>query len=369
MSIKPASQVVAQMVSFLYPERIPEGKLLLLDGDPDLGKSLIALDLCARLSTGRAFPDGRTGPGPVNALVLSAEDNAADTVVPRLRQLGADLERVFVWQRESDAETWPWHFPSDAGRLDDALRRTAARLAVIDPVMAFLDEKVHCASDPSVRRALTPLMDLAEKHRCALLLLRHLNKQGGGRALYRGLGSIAFVAVCRFAMLVGRDPLDPGRCVLAQVRSSLTGPQPSLTYRITGADGPLPSLEWLGTSPVSADELVARGARRVDNPRDRAAAFLEQFLAAGPRTARDVWQAAQKAGLSARTLQRAKPGLEIQCRRVQVDGRPVSYWLLPGQELPAGGLDPELRRMFAELEKQFPPSTPLDEDDLEGSDE
>jgi hypothetical protein len=90
MSIKPASQVVAQVVSFLWPERIPEGKLLLLDGDPDLGKSLIALDLCARLSTGRAFPDGRPGPGPVNALVLSAEDNAADTVVPRLRQLGAD---------------------------------------------------------------------------------------------------------------------------------------------------------------------------------------------------------------------------------------------------------------------------------------
>jgi hypothetical protein len=128
-------------------------------------------------------------------------------------------------------------------------------------------------------------------------------------------------------------------------------------------------VEWLGASPVSADELVARSARRVDNPRDRAAAFLEQFLAAGPRTARDIWKAAQEAGLSARTLQRAKPGLNIRCRRSHADGRPVSYWLLPGQEVTPVGLDPELRRIFADLEKQFPPATPLDEDDLEGPDE
>jgi hypothetical protein len=63
---------------------------------------------------------------------------------------------------------------------------------------------------------------------------RHLNKQGGGRALYRGLGSLAFVAACRFALLVGRDPLLPGRCVLAQVRNSPAGPQPSLARRLLG---------------------------------------------------------------------------------------------------------------------------------------
>jgi hypothetical protein len=210
-------------------------------------------------------------------------------------------------------------------------------------------------------------MHLADKHRCTLLMHRHLNKQGGSQALYRGLGSIAFVAACRFAMLVARDPLAPGRCVLAQVRQSLAGPQPSLRYQITGADSPLPGVDWLGTSPCSADELLAGAARRGHGPRDRAAAFLGQFLAAGPRTARDLWEAAQKAGLSARTLQRAKQALGIRCRRISSSGKPVSYWLLPGQELPADPSDDgELRRMLAELERQFPPSTPLDEDDLDG---
>jgi len=53
MPITPAQHVVAQPVTWLWPGRLPLGKLALLDGDPDLGKSLIALDLCARLSTGR----------------------------------------------------------------------------------------------------------------------------------------------------------------------------------------------------------------------------------------------------------------------------------------------------------------------------
>src|SRR5215469_2047518 len=108
MPLTSASRVVSQAVSWLWPGRIPLGKLLILDGDPDLGKSLISLDLCARLSTGRPFPDGQAGLGPANALVLSAEDTAADTIVPRLHRLGADLQRVFVWQRERDDEDWPW---------------------------------------------------------------------------------------------------------------------------------------------------------------------------------------------------------------------------------------------------------------------
>src|SRR5262245_39539859 len=126
MPITPAHQVVAQPVSWLWPERLPLGTLTLLDGDRDLGKSLLALDLCARLSTGQPFPDGRPCPGPANALVLSAEDTAADTIVPRLRCLGADVQRVFIWQRERDDEAWPWRFPAQADRLDDALARSDA---------------------------------------------------------------------------------------------------------------------------------------------------------------------------------------------------------------------------------------------------
>src|SRR3954451_19327422 len=99
MQVQSISQLAVRPVSWLWPGRLARGKLAILDGDPGLGKSLLALDLCARLSTGSPFPDGGTGPGPACSLVLNAEDGAEDTIRPRLAALGADLDRVFVWDR------------------------------------------------------------------------------------------------------------------------------------------------------------------------------------------------------------------------------------------------------------------------------
>src|SRR5437868_10099227 len=99
-SFDPVGQLGARVVSWLWPGRMALGKLAILDGDPGLGKSLVALDLCARLSTGRPFPDGSLGSGPGTALILNGEDSAEDTIRPRLQSLGSDLDRVFVWQRD-----------------------------------------------------------------------------------------------------------------------------------------------------------------------------------------------------------------------------------------------------------------------------
>ena len=127
-------------------------------------------------------------------------------------------------------------------------------------------------------------------------------------------------------MLVARDPKRPKQCVLAQVRHSLAKPQPSLRYRIGAGAGDGPKIEWLGTSQVSADELLARVSK--GGLRDQAAALLEHFLAAGPRRARDIWAAAKKARLAFRTVQRAKRDLGVRCQRVCCNGRPSPPLLL-----------------------------------------
>src|SRR5207249_502452 len=182
------------------------GKLAMLDGDPGLGKSLVALDLCARLSTGRPLPDGTPSPGPANAIILNGEDSAADTIVPRLQALGADLGRVFVLEPEDDDPHELLRLPSGTGQLERALGETDARLVVIDPVMAFLDPSVLIASDQSVRRALLPLTRLAGRHDCAVKMVRHLNKRGTRQSLYRGGGSIGFLGACRSGWLIARHP-------------------------------------------------------------------------------------------------------------------------------------------------------------------
>src|SRR5438105_8681917 len=94
--LQPVSQLTARSLDWLWPGRLALGKLAILDGDPGLGKSLLTLDLCARLSTGRPMPDGSPGPDVASSVVLNGEDGGADTVAPRLEALGADLDRVFV---------------------------------------------------------------------------------------------------------------------------------------------------------------------------------------------------------------------------------------------------------------------------------
>jgi hypothetical protein len=358
--VRPLSDVAELPTSWLWQYHLAYGTPALLDGDPGLGKSLVALDLCARLSRGLPWPDGSPGAGPGNCLILHTEDSAGE-VRSRLGKLGADLERIFLMQ-EQDPAGETVRLPSQLGRLDAALDRSKARLVVMDPVVDFLDANVNLNNDRSIRRALTPLARLMEKRSCVPLMVRHLNKSRGQRALYRGSGAIGFVGACRTAWLAGRDPLDPGRCVLAQVKNNRAPLQPSLAYRVVpDLPGP-PRLAWLGTSPFSADQVVGgltRGWVRI-----LARAFLSSLLRDGPLPAREVWERAQNQGLKERTLKRAKLDLGIRTQRGTYEGAALNYWLLPGQVLPADVAVPEgpadLEPWLAPLRQAFPSDTPLD---------
>jgi RecA-family ATPase len=230
MQLRSFHELVPRPLDWLWPGRLAFGKLAILDGDPGLGKSLVTLDLCARLSTGQPFPDGSSCPDPGNAIVLNAEDGAEDTVRPRLQALGADLARVFVLHSENADAGGLLRLPSQLAILDDAMMRTRARLLVIDPVVTFFDSSVQTGSDASVRSALAPLARHAAKHGCAVLLVRHLNKSGRGPSAYRGGGSIGLLGACRSGWLVARNPKVPEQCVFAQVKNNLATAQPSLAY-------------------------------------------------------------------------------------------------------------------------------------------
>ena len=365
--LQPVSQLEARPLEWLWSGRLALGKLAMLDGDPGMGKSLLALDLCARLSVGRPMPDGSHGPGLVPSIVLNGEDGAEDTIPARLKALGADMERVFVLHRRIDGIRDTLLFPEHTRILAQALERTGARLVVIDPIMAFLEAALANGSDASARQALLPLIRLADEHRCAMLLHRHLNKSSGIQSVYRGGGSIGIIGACRSGWLVARDPQDPlRRRVLAEVKNNLAAPQPSLGYTIEAQDSRPATITWLGTSPWTANQLLAAAARAPRPPvRDRVRDFLSRTLEAGPRTSRELWSLAQEQRLSERTLRRGKRDLKIRSVRVWADGKRLSYWLLPGQQMPASvpaeTVPPDLEEWLGPLREKYLPSTPLDD--------
>lgn len=338
-------RVVPQAIRWLWPGRLPLGLLTMLDGDPGLGKSLVTMDLCARLSTGRCLPDGLFPDGlprgePVAVLVLNAEDGSRDTIPNRLRAAGADLGRVHVHDRAPGEPML--RLPGQVKDLDAAVAQSGARLIVIDPLLAFLDAGVNVASDPSVRAALTPLADIARRRECAILLVRHLNKTRGKNALYRGLCSIGFIASCRSSWLVARNPHRGDHFLLAQVKNNLDAPRPSLSYAIEPSATGEPRIVWHGPTPFTDADLLA--APPSASRRRRAESFLLNFLKEGPRSTREIWAAARPLRITRNTLDRARRHLDIATTRVHA-GTPqqANYWLLPGQPFTAAICDlPEL---------------------------
>jgi putative DNA primase/helicase len=311
------SEVNPEAVSWLWPGRIPFGKLTVLDGDPGLGKSTLALDLAARMTTGRELPGGAAcSRGAV--VLLSAEDGLADTVRPRLDAAGGDPSRfvaISTVQEPGGAETAP-SLVEHVSQIEDAIRRESGRLLIVDPFMAYLGREINSYRDQDVRSVLAPLAALADRTGAAVLLVRHLRK--GSRAdgaLYAGGGSIGISGAARSVLLVGKDPDDESRRIVAAVKSNLCPSPPSLAYRIeTDGDG-RPRIVW-EPEPVdfTADRLLAASAEGEEErgARAEAAEWLSYYLADAPRPSAEVLREGRRAGHQEITLRRAAKGLGVQ---------------------------------------------------------
>lgn len=310
------SDVESEAVEWLWMHRIPRGKVTVLDGDPGLGKSTVTLDLAARVSKGRAMPSDEREREPAGVVLLTAEDGIGDTIRPRLEAAGADLERVAVLTAVRDDEGKPRLpvLPDDVGTISGALRGQRAGLLVIDPLMAFLAGRVDSHRDQDVRGALHLLADLAEREHVAVLIVRHLNKAGGGHPIYRGGGSIGIIGAARAGLLVAPDPKDDTRRVVAVSKSNLGPVPPSLAYRLVQSGG-ASRIEWEGIAEgCSASDLLA--AQRDDGegagPREEAEAFLLELLGAGPVPARKVRSESEGAGLAWATMRRAADRIGVK---------------------------------------------------------
>ncbi len=323
-TLRDLESTATQSVPWLWPGRIAPGRLTLLDGDPAVGKSLVTLDLAARVSSGREFPDGHRPAEPAAVLVLSAEDGVQDTVLPRLRGAGADLNRVHAL----DTRATPLFFPESCSLLQEYIEQTRARLVILDPFFAFLGAEISSLNEMMTRRALDPLMRVAETTQAALLLVRHLRKNHTGCEMaYRGLGSVAIVGAARTAQVVGTDPKNHRRRVLACTKSNLGTLPASLGFVIGQTDSGEARLEWHGAVPLAADDLLEAGRRRGPVVSE-AAQFLRSCLRQGPRQRHAVLEEAEQAGISFRTLERAKGRLGVVSRQRREGGRNVWYWQL-----------------------------------------
>jgi hypothetical protein len=337
------SSVEPEEVSWLWPSWLALGKLALVDGDPGLGKSAMTLDLAARVSSGRGFPDGAQCE-PSGVVLLSAEDGLADTIRPRLDVAEADTSKILALATvpNENGHDRLLSIPEDLALIEKGIRRVGARLVVVDPLMAFLSGETNSHRDQDVRRALAPLAGLADRTGAAVLVIRHLNKASANNPLYRGGGSIGIIGAARLAFVVGKDPRDENRRVLASTKNNLAPPPQSFMFGLEEAKSGSVRVNWLGQSEVSAKDILATPQDHEHaDARGEAVEFLNQVLADGPLPAKQVIVEADDAGIAEKTLRRAKKILGVIVYRENITGEKRGsgrwLWKLPMVELVENG--------------------------------
>jgi hypothetical protein len=326
------ADVEPEAVEWQWRNRIARGKLTLFVGDVGAGKTYVTTDIIARVSRGRAWPDadGAAAELPGHCLWMTSEDGIADTLRPRIDQQDGDPARVDVLRAvklDTGGEA-AFNLERDLLALDRAVATHDTRVVVLDPLSAYLGKK-DSYKDAEIRGLLTPLADLAERHRVAVLGLLHLTKAQQRRILHRVQASIAFVAQARTVLAVGEEP-DSGRRLVAPLKNNLGPLPPVLAFHI-GDKG----LRWEpGTVEGTAEALLAGDETPTRSERqelDRAMLFLKDELCDGPVRSTEIRKDAKANAVAERTLWRAKAVLGVVAHR---QGQGPWYWMLAHQEPP-----------------------------------
>ncbi len=319
-----ASEIEPKHVDWIWPGRLAVGMLTNVVGLPKQGKGLFFTDIAARITHGAVMPPSPitarsnfTEPGRV--LIITGEDSAETTTVPRLLAAGADRSRIglLIMVREPDGSQSVLTLERDVAVLEQELARIPYRLVIIDGLAGYLGKaKTHVDAD--VRRVLMPFTALLDRLKVAGLSVMHPPKSVTNLSYLAG-GSVAFTAIPRCNLLITTDPSDDEetqrrRKVLVTQDGNLHGPVDQLAFSIVvGTDAGVPRLEYeTGAVHVNVGASMAPPRPQRDQEREEHDREVEEWLrgqlADGPKPSREVEAEAKEAGMGrdSRALQRAK---------------------------------------------------------------
>lgn len=327
LTVESLSTVEAKDVVWLWEPYLPMCMPSMLSGDPGSGKTSVALDIAASLTNGY-IPYTRKRCKPINVLYFSVENAAEYVTAPRFAAQGGNPKRFFT---VTDAVTL-----QQMNRIEATVRKTRAKLVIFDPLQSYLGADVDAHRSNETRPVMDGLVRLAEKYQLVVLIVRHLAKSSGGRAIHRGLGSIDLTAAVRSEMLVGTAPDAPSLRAIVQIKNSVGPHAPSLAFEIVG-NGKTAKLEWRGECQLTSADLLAPevGPKR-KTQLDEAREYLREALKDGPKLVREELEG--DAPVPLHVLQKASKEMNLRKKR-RGEGGPW-VWALPNYSLSGGKYGP-----------------------------
>lgn len=309
-----AADIEPRPVAAIWPGVAYDGKVTLMVGNPGDGKSVLTSDIISRHTTGAPWPCSTERREPGDAMLLSAEDDPEDTIVPRLIAAGADLDRVTLLhgvldETDGTPKSRLLALDRDIEVLDNALRARPAQLIVIDPLSSYLGHGTDSHNEGDVRVVLAPLAELARKHNAAVLGIRHLRKGSSGSPQDRVIGSVAFTAFARAVYAIVRDPDDPDTRLMLCLKNNLARDNVGYRYTLRSTADDIPYVVWDEEHEIRSAEEILGASAGPERPVHGAEQWLLDVLARGPVPSEDLRTLAKQAGHAWRTVERARKNL------------------------------------------------------------
>jgi RecA-family ATPase len=324
-----AADIEPEPIGWIWDGRLARGKLTVIGGDPEEGKSQLGVYIAATISNGGPWPnnEGRAPRGSV--IILSAEDGAEDTLVPRLIAAGADRRKIHLLEAvdESDKKgRRSFNLQTDLQLLEAKIKELGDVIAVeIDPASAYMGKSVDSHNDQSVRAVLAPLAEMANRLGIAVISIMHFNKgsgQVGTKVMHRFMASIAFVAAARVAFAAVRDPENDKRHFFLHAKNNLAEPAAGLAYTIEQS---LVTEMRIKTSRIlweqgsvtitAAQAMAASQSKEIAPALEEAKQFLSGIIGCDGTLVSEIQSEAKDAGLSWATMRRAKDDLKLKSER------------------------------------------------------
>jgi archaellum biogenesis ATPase FlaH len=301
----PLAEFTTQQLTWLWDKRIPQGKITILEGDPGMSKSLLAIDIAAHISTGRPLPGDSTGKKG-NVILIAPEDGAADTIKPRMEAAAGDLSQVHLLNTVEGLDVKdlkninfyqrPFSLSRNLFELERTIQQTKAILVILDPLTAVLGHNIDSSRDQNIREIFIPLALLAERTNCAILIIRHLKKGTSDNLLHRGAGSIGIIATARTGLTIFYDPADEKKRVLATTKSNLVELPNHLSYQVLQNESGDPYIQWLGEYNLDISTITSPGIN-LSFPREEIIKVLKNSS-----SYLDLKEIAEQTGLNYKTL-------------------------------------------------------------------
>ena len=302
--------------SFLWNPYMPKGELILLAGQPGIGKSLATLALASALTRGWALPGGLSEATKISTLFLAGEDDPKRVLIPRAKQSNADLSKLFV----VDRNTWPIDLWQEECLLDLSARikATGVQLVIVDPIQAWVSEPRFNLNDAMhARRVMKGLKGVCDRAGATLVVVAHDRKGEVASAIDAVLGSRDFTASVRSVLMMFAHPAKKGYGILTHAKHNYSKAGPSLEYKVEDLSG-RPQLIWGSASDLTAEDLVQEKQTGHDKTaaEDAETILKDLFSGTDKIEADTAIKEAKKQGISPWTMRRARKLLGYGLRKV-----------------------------------------------------